>query len=142
MENWTRILAWVDEQAVAELERAWNELNHGREPATEPERESRRPRPSSDGRGNSEPGQRTSGGEPGEEQQVAPNREPVSKFPVKPQLFGLLRDHGYVAYGVLWANGEVVLHWEGSRPSTVVWRSLADALEVHNVHDETKVVWL
>ena len=63
-------------------------------------------------------------------------------YPVVPRAFGLFRNGAYVAYGVLWNNGEVAVHWEGDKASTVVWRSLDDALAVHNTHDETELVWL
>jgi hypothetical protein len=66
-----------------------------------------------------------------------------------PQPFALYRQQdvsgvsgGPVAHGVQLADGEVVIRWLGTSPSTVVWDSLDDAMKVHGHDGKTQVVWL
>ena len=49
---------------------------------------------------------------------------------------------GTVAYGVQFADGQVVVRWLGEYASTVVWESLDDAMHVHSHDGKTRVVWL
>lgn len=49
---------------------------------------------------------------------------------------------GRVAEGVLYSDGTVVLHWVGEHPSTVVWRSLEDAMFIHGHGGATQAVFL
>ncbi|MFI2078702.1 hypothetical protein, partial [Streptomyces triculaminicus] len=63
--------------------------------------------------------------------------------------FVLQRDHdvtgvsgtGIVADGVLWPDGTVSVRWRGSRPSTVHWDRLDDAIAVHGHGGATRIVW-
>jgi hypothetical protein len=67
-----------------------------------------------------------------------------------PQPFGLYRHQdvtgvsgsGTVAYGVQFADGTVVIRWQGETPSTVIWESLEAAMRVHGHDGRTQVVWL
>lgn len=67
-----------------------------------------------------------------------------------PRGFILLRsvDHtgvsgtGVVAHGVQFYDDTVVLRWLGEHASTVVWKSLDDALAIHGHGGATQVVWL
>jgi hypothetical protein len=67
-----------------------------------------------------------------------------------PQPFALYRHQdvtgvsgtGTVAHGVQFADGQVVIRWLGTSPSTVVWNSLGDAMRVHGHDGKTHVVWL
>lgn len=64
--------------------------------------------------------------------------------------FDLLRevDHsgvsgvGCVAEGVEFSDGSVALRWLGIHASTVLWRSIEDALAVHGHDGSTRVEWL
>lgn len=49
---------------------------------------------------------------------------------------------GVVAHGVEFCDGTVVIRWRGTRPSTVVWASMADALKVHGHGGHTVAVFL
>jgi len=49
---------------------------------------------------------------------------------------------GFVAEGIQFTDGTVVLRWLGRTPSLVVWASLADAMEVHGHDGATTVYWL
>lgn len=48
---------------------------------------------------------------------------------------------GLVAEGVQFSDGTVVLRWRGEHASTVVWKSLVDAMAIHGHDGKTKVVW-
>jgi hypothetical protein len=48
---------------------------------------------------------------------------------------------GAVAEGVQFTDGVVVLRWRGEHASTVVWRSIDDALAIHGHDGLTRVVW-
>jgi hypothetical protein len=66
------------------------------------------------------------------------------------RLFELHRDRdvtgvsgcGAVADGVEFPDDTVVIRWRGSRGSTVVWATIADAVAVHGHDGATRVVWL
>ena len=47
---------------------------------------------------------------------------------------------GFVAEGIEFTDGTVVVRWLGETPSTVVWPSLDAAMKVHG-HDGKTVVW-
>lgn len=49
---------------------------------------------------------------------------------------------GRVADGVQWTDGQVTLHWRGARPSTSVWASMGDMLDIHGHGGSTVVEWL
>lgn len=49
---------------------------------------------------------------------------------------------GKVAEGVLFTDGTVVLRWLGPYASTVVWKSLDDAMHVHGHDGATQAVFL
>jgi len=38
---------------------------------------------------------------------------------------------GIVADGIEYTDGSVVIAWHGEHPSTVVWRSIEDAIAIH-----------
>ncbi len=48
---------------------------------------------------------------------------------------------GLVAEGVQFTDGTVVLRWCSSRPSTVIYGTLADVKRVHGHGGKTRVVW-
>ena len=48
---------------------------------------------------------------------------------------------GFVAEGVQFTDGAVVIRWHGLHASTVVWDSLDDAMFVHGHDGKTTVVW-
>lgn len=68
------------------------------------------------------------------------------------QLFALRRDTdptgmsgtGTVAYGATLPDGRAIVQWLSDRPSTVVWRSVADAEHIHSHGGKhpTSIVWL
>lgn len=49
---------------------------------------------------------------------------------------------GLVAEGVLFGDGSVVLRWLGERASTVIWKSMQDAVDVHGHDGATRFVFL
>ncbi|MCO1575361.1 hypothetical protein M8C13_06250 [Crossiella sp. SN42] len=49
---------------------------------------------------------------------------------------------GYVADGVLFPDGTVVVHWRGPHPSTVVWKSLADPMALRGNGGATWLHWI
>jgi hypothetical protein len=49
---------------------------------------------------------------------------------------------GVVASGAVWADGVVLIRWNGDRPSTVEWRSLDDAIAVHGHGGATRIAWI
>lgn len=49
---------------------------------------------------------------------------------------------GIVADGVVFPDGEVCIRWRGERPSTVTWKSVSDAEEIHGHSGATRFVWL
>lgn len=67
-----------------------------------------------------------------------------------PRVFTLIRyqdvtgvsGDGMVAHGVQFADGTVVLRWNGEHASTVVWGSLDDAMAIHGHDGLTRVAWL
>lgn len=69
--------------------------------------------------------------------------------PDRPRLFSLARDQdvtgvsgtGRVADGVLWPDGTVTVRWRGTRASTVLWPTLADAEAVHGHGGATRIEW-
>ncbi len=49
---------------------------------------------------------------------------------------------GVVAYGVTFADGQVVLRWCSAHPATSMWNSIEDMLAVHGHGDATSVEWI
>ncbi len=49
---------------------------------------------------------------------------------------------GFVAEGVEFSDGTVVIRWRGDRPSTVTWAALADAYAIHGHDGNTRFVFL
>jgi len=49
---------------------------------------------------------------------------------------------GRVADGVQFEDGTMVIRWLGDRPSTVVWNSFFDAMQVHGHGGATRFVWI
>lgn len=68
----------------------------------------------------------------------------------QPRRFYLYRqtDHtgvsgtGVVAYGVQFHDGPVVVRWNGTHASTVVWANLDDALAIHGHNGATVAIWI
>jgi hypothetical protein len=48
---------------------------------------------------------------------------------------------GMVCEGVQFSDGSVVIRWFGAYSSTVMWRSLEDAMAIHEHDGKTQVVW-
>ncbi|HSI94249.1 MAG TPA: hypothetical protein VK925_12170 [Jiangellaceae bacterium] len=69
---------------------------------------------------------------------------------VLPRRFALIRHIDYtgvsgigvVAYGVAFADGQVVLRWCSSHPATSMWTSIEDMLAVHGHGEATSVEWI
>ena len=67
-----------------------------------------------------------------------------------PRRFALIRHIDYtgvsgigvVAYGVAFADGQVVLRWCSNHPATSMWNSLDDMLAVHGHGEATSVEWI
>lgn len=67
-----------------------------------------------------------------------------------PRRFALIRHIDYtgvsgigvVAYGVTFADGQVVLRWCSSHPATSMWNSMDDMLAVHGHGEATSVEWI
>lgn len=49
---------------------------------------------------------------------------------------------GHVAEGVEFSDGTCALRWRGVCASTVVWSSIADAMEVHGHAGATRFVYI
>lgn len=49
---------------------------------------------------------------------------------------------GIVAEGVVFSDGSAVLRWRGEHASTVMWKSLDDAMHVHGHDGATQAVFL
>ncbi len=49
---------------------------------------------------------------------------------------------GHIADGVTFEDGTTVTHWRGEHPSTVVWATFDDAVDVHGHAGATEFVWL
>lgn len=49
---------------------------------------------------------------------------------------------GIVVHGIQFDDGTVVVHWLGDRPSTVVWKSVEDAVYIHGHGGGTRLVWV
>lgn len=49
---------------------------------------------------------------------------------------------GAVAEGVEFSNGRVVVAWQGSTPSVVVWDSIDQVEKIHGHNGATKIVWV
>lgn len=69
---------------------------------------------------------------------------------VLPRRFALIRHVDYtgvsgvgvVAYGVVFADGQVVLRWCSDHPATSMWNSVDDLLAVHGHGEATSLEWL
>ena len=48
---------------------------------------------------------------------------------------------GAVAFGVVFADGQVALHWEGCHASINIYRSISDLMFVHGHNGATELVW-
>ena len=67
-----------------------------------------------------------------------------------PRRFALIRHIDYtgvsgigvVAYGVTFADGQVVLRWCSNHPATSMWNSMDDMLAVHGHGEATSVEWI
>jgi hypothetical protein len=49
---------------------------------------------------------------------------------------------GIVVHGIEFNDGTCVVHWLGDRPSTVVWKSIEDAIAIHGHGGGTRLVWV
>jgi hypothetical protein len=69
---------------------------------------------------------------------------------VLPRRFALIRHIDYtgvsgvgvVAYGVAFADGQVVLRWCSTHPATSMWNSIDDMLAIHGHGEATSVEWI
>ncbi len=48
---------------------------------------------------------------------------------------------GSVAFGVMFHDGQIALHWEGNHSSINIYHSLEDLMFVHGHSGMTEVVW-
>lgn len=48
---------------------------------------------------------------------------------------------GVVADGIQFESGRAVIVWRGEHPSTVVWRSIEDAIAIHGHDGLTQIRW-
>lgn len=48
---------------------------------------------------------------------------------------------GIVAEGVLFSDGSVALRWHSGTPSTILYESIDDLLEVHGHQGRTSITW-
>lgn len=72
------------------------------------------------------------------------------RWSMLPRRFALVRQVDYtgvsgvgvVAYGVVFADGHVVLRWSSDHPATSMWNSLDDLMAVHGHGDGTTVEWI
>jgi hypothetical protein len=48
---------------------------------------------------------------------------------------------GVVAFGAMWDDGQIALHWEGAHSSINIYHSIDDLLYVHGHEGSTKIVW-
>lgn len=48
---------------------------------------------------------------------------------------------GAVAFGVMFDDGQVALHWEGAHPSINIYRTVDDLLYIHGHEGSTIIVW-
>ena len=48
---------------------------------------------------------------------------------------------GLVAFGVMFGDGQIALHWESEHSSINIYRSLEDLMYVHGHNGATKLVW-
>jgi len=46
-----------------------------------------------------------------------------------------------IAFGVMFSDGQIALHWEGEHPSINIYRSEQDLMFVHGHGGATKIVW-
>lgn len=49
---------------------------------------------------------------------------------------------GRVAEGVLFDDGVAVIRWISDKPSTVIWNSLDDAMDIHGHNGNTSLVFI
>lgn len=49
---------------------------------------------------------------------------------------------GYVAEGVVYADGTCAIRWYGEHASTVIWSDIADAEAIHGHGGRTRFEWL
>lgn len=49
---------------------------------------------------------------------------------------------GIVAYGVAFADGQIVLRWCSTHPATSLWSSIDDLLAVHGHGEATSIEWI
>lgn len=67
-----------------------------------------------------------------------------------PRPFLLIRDidhtgvsgTGCVAEGCEFTDGSVALRWYGEHASTVLWKTIDDAMAIHGHDGATRIVWL
>lgn len=48
---------------------------------------------------------------------------------------------GAVAFGVMFSDGQIALHWEGDHSSINIYHSLGDLLFIHGHGGSTKIIW-
>lgn len=48
---------------------------------------------------------------------------------------------GVVASGVMWDDGKVAIHWEGTHSSINIYNSIEDMIYIHGHNGSTTIVW-
>lgn len=48
---------------------------------------------------------------------------------------------GTVAFGVMFCDGQIALHWEGLHSSINIYHSIDDLIHIHGHEGSTKIVW-
>ena len=48
---------------------------------------------------------------------------------------------GVVAFGVLFGDGKIALHWEGNHSSLNIYNSVDDLIYIHGHDGSTKIIW-
>jgi len=46
-----------------------------------------------------------------------------------------------VAFGVMFSDGQIALHWEGAHSSINIYQSMDDLLFIHGHEGSTRVIW-
>ena len=48
---------------------------------------------------------------------------------------------GAVAFGVMFDDGQIALHWEGNHSSINIYHSVIDLLHIHSHNGATELIW-
>jgi hypothetical protein len=48
---------------------------------------------------------------------------------------------GCIAFGVIFDDGQIALHWEGAHPSINIYKSIDDLIYIHGHNGKTKIIF-